>query len=283
MGNRILNYLDNWLILAQSEAVLTWYNTLLLSHLHCLGLRFNFAKSILSPSQRVSFLGTVIDSVQMTATVSAEQATTIQHHAASFEEGTARPLKAFQRMLGLMAVASPVLPYKRVGDLQALSINPACLEFWPNDSKVVLEPRLGYVPKVLSTPFRAQVIALTAHSPSTGSQELFLLFPVRALRVYIERSASYRKSEPLFVGSGNHAKVGPVTMQARVLSAYLTILWVHLTNIVQAPPSLGLSILYGRKVSTYVMTPRPRMTLWLSLCLVYSIDSPGSYSPVRLG
>ncbi len=34
-----------------------------------------------------------------------------------------------------------------------------------NDSKAVLKPRLGYVPKVLSTSFRAQVIALPA---STG-------------------------------------------------------------------------------------------------------------------
>ncbi len=36
-------------------------------------------------------------------------ATSIQRHAASFKEGTARPLKAFQRMLGLMAAASSVL------------------------------------------------------------------------------------------------------------------------------------------------------------------------------
>ncbi len=63
----------------------------------------------------------------------------------------------------------------------------------------------------------------------------------------------------------------------------LAILWVHLTNIVQAPPSLGLSILYGRQVSTYGTTPRPQMTLWLNLCLVYSIDSPGSYSHGSLG
>ncbi len=41
--------------------------------------------------------------------------------------------------------------------------------------------------------------------------------------------------------------------------------------------------LYGCQVSTYVMTPRPQMTLWLSLCLVYSIDSPGSYSHMSLG
>ncbi len=45
----------------------------------------------------------------MTATVSVERATTIQRHAASSKEGTARPLKAFPKMLGLMAVASPVL------------------------------------------------------------------------------------------------------------------------------------------------------------------------------
>ncbi len=109
MGIRILNYLDDWLILAQSQMVLISHKTLLLSHLDCLVIRVNFAKSILSPSQRVSFPGTVIDSVQMTATVSAERATTIQRHAASFKEGTARPLKAFQRMLGLMAAASPGL------------------------------------------------------------------------------------------------------------------------------------------------------------------------------
>ncbi len=47
--------------------------------------------------------------VQMTATVSVEWAMTIQRHAASFKEGTARPLKTFQRMLGLMAATSPVL------------------------------------------------------------------------------------------------------------------------------------------------------------------------------
>ncbi len=101
---------------------------------------------------------------------------------------------------------------KQVGDLQALSVNPAYLDFGPNNSKVILKPRLGYVPKLLSTPFRAQVIALSAFSPLAGSQES-LLCPVRALKIYIERSASYRKSEQLFVGFGNRAKFGTVTKQ----------------------------------------------------------------------
>ncbi len=123
MGIHIVNYLDDWLILAQSQVVLTSHNdTLLLSHLDCLGLRVNFAKSILSLSRRVLFLGTVIDSVQMTATVSTERAIKIQHHVAFFKEGTARPLKAFQRMLGLMAAASPVL------QLGLLHMQP--IQFW---------------------------------------------------------------------------------------------------------------------------------------------------------
>ncbi len=108
----------------------------------------------------------------------------------------------------LLALAS----VKRVGDLQTLSFNPVCLEFGPNDSKVVLKPRLGYVPKMLSTPFRPQVIMLSAFSPPTGSQES-LLCPVRALRIYIEHSASYRKLEQLFVDFVNCAKGGPFTKQ----------------------------------------------------------------------
>ncbi len=109
----------------------------------------------------------------------------------------------------LLALAS----VKRVGDLQALSISPACLEFGPNDSKVVLKPRHGYVPKVLSTPFRAQVIMLSALPPSEEDRELSLLCPVRALRIYFERSAPFRRTEQLFVGFGNRAKGHPVTKQ----------------------------------------------------------------------
>ncbi len=109
----------------------------------------------------------------------------------------------------LLALAS----VKRVGDLQALSTSPACLEFGPNDSKVVLKPRHGYVPKVLSTPFRAQVITLSTLSLSEKNRELSLLCPVRALRIYFERSAPFRHTEQLFVSFGNRTKGHPVTKQ----------------------------------------------------------------------
>ncbi len=109
----------------------------------------------------------------------------------------------------LLALAS----VKRVGDLQALSISPACLEFGPNYSKVVLKPRQGYVPKVLSTPFRAQVITFSVLPHSDEDQELSLLCPVRALRIYFERSAPFRRSEQLFVSFGNRARGRPVMKQ----------------------------------------------------------------------
>ena len=107
----------------------------------------------------------------------------------------------------LLALAS----VKRVGDLHALSISASCLEFGPNDSKVLLKPKHGYVPKVLSTPFRAQVISLSALPVSGEDSDAHTLCPVRALRLYLERSASFRQSEQLFVCFGGRTKGLPVT------------------------------------------------------------------------
>ncbi len=76
-----------------------------------------------------------------------------------FEPLQSSSLRVLSLKTGLLLALASV---KRVGDQQALSVNPACLEFGPNDSKVILKPKLGYLPKVLSTPFRAQVIALSA-------------------------------------------------------------------------------------------------------------------------
>ncbi len=53
----ILNYLDDWLILAQSQDQLCEHRDLVLSHLSQLGLRVNWEKSKLLPMQRISFLG----------------------------------------------------------------------------------------------------------------------------------------------------------------------------------------------------------------------------------
>ncbi len=104
------------------------------------------------------------------------------------------------------ALLLALVSVKRVGDLQVLSISASCLEFGPNDCKVVLKPRHGYVPKVLSTPFRAQVSSLLVLPITDGEQGPNMLCPVRALRIYLERSSLFRQSEQLFLCFGDRHK-----------------------------------------------------------------------------
>ncbi len=66
-GIRVLNYLDDWLILAHSRELVSRHRDIVLAHIHSLGLRMNAKKSVLLPSQRTVFLGVRLDSVQMQA------------------------------------------------------------------------------------------------------------------------------------------------------------------------------------------------------------------------
>ncbi len=109
MGIRILNYLDDWLILAQSEVELLSHRTLILSHLERLGLRVNFAKSALS-SQPTSIIPGY--SSGLSSHESGDSARTRSGHSETrghLQERHRSPTQSVQRMLGLMAAASPVL------------------------------------------------------------------------------------------------------------------------------------------------------------------------------
>ncbi len=113
----------------------------------------------------------------------------------------------------LLALASA----KRIGDLHAFSVDSDCIRFGPGDCSVTLRPRMGYVPKSLSTPFKTQTVSLSAlSSESTASREADAqtsVCPVRALRIYIDRSASFRQSDQLFVCYGGCAKGRAVSKQ----------------------------------------------------------------------
>ncbi|KAL0152427.1 hypothetical protein M9458_052150, partial [Cirrhinus mrigala] len=85
--------------------------------------------------------------------------------------------------------------------------------FGPVDSHVVLRRRPGYVPKVPTTPFRDQVVTLQAISSQEYDPNLTLLYPVRALRVYLERTQLFRHSEQLFVCYGRQQKGKAVSKQ----------------------------------------------------------------------
>ncbi len=95
---------------------------------------------------------------------------------------------------------------KRVGDLQAFSVSETCMDFAPGLVKVTLRPRPGYIPKVLSTSFRSQVVTLHSFHPppfaSSEDEKLHMLCPVRALKLYVDRSKVWRKSSQLLVCFG---------------------------------------------------------------------------------
>ncbi|KAL0148327.1 hypothetical protein M9458_056389 [Cirrhinus mrigala] len=110
-GIRILNYIDDWLILAQSEMVAVRHRDVVLAHMKELGLRLNAKKSVLSPLQRTTYLGVVWDSITMRARLSPARIESILTAVKRVKEGRSLTVKQFQRLLGLMAAASNVTPF----------------------------------------------------------------------------------------------------------------------------------------------------------------------------
>ncbi len=125
------------------------------------------------------------------------------------------PLQSVElKFLSLKTVLlSTLATVKRVGDLQAFSVDDSCLEFGPADSHVVLRPRPGYVPKVPTMPFRDQVVNLQALPREEADPAIALLCPVRALRIYVDRTQSFRTSDQLFVCFGGQQKGRAVSKQ----------------------------------------------------------------------
>ncbi|KAI2657741.1 Transposon Ty3-I Gag-Pol polyprotein [Labeo rohita] len=345
-GIRILNYLDDWLIIAHSRDLLCEHRDLVLRHLSHLGLEVNWEKSKLSPVQGISFLRMELDSVNMMARLMEERVQSVLSCLNLFRHKTAVPLKVFQKLLGHMAATAagtllgllhirplqhwlhgqiprwachggtfcpldqmpprragvlyatgkqlrapgqdprlqwhfnclellavflalhrfrPVLRGKRaspegqhsdgryinhqgglrsrrmlqlarhllwnqtwlkslravhipgklnraadalttakstsVGDLHAFSVNKLCIEFGPADSHVILRPRPD------------QVVNLQVLPPEEADPALQLLCPVRALRIYVNRTSSFRRSKQLFVCFGGQQKGNAVSKQ----------------------------------------------------------------------
>ncbi len=109
-GIRVLNYLDDWLILAHSRELVSRHRDIVLGHIHSLGLRMNAKKSVLLPSQRTVFLRVRLDSVQMQARLAPARIPVFTACLARFKLGHHVSVGTCRRLLGLMAAASPVLP-----------------------------------------------------------------------------------------------------------------------------------------------------------------------------
>ena len=102
---------------------------------------------------------------------------------------------------------------KRVSEMQALSVSPDCTVFSADRTRVSVRPNPAFVPKN-SNAACVPVALRSFHPPPFETEEdrkLHLLCPVRALRVYMDRTRPFRKGSQLFVAWGASAKGKPVT------------------------------------------------------------------------
>ncbi len=107
---------------------------------------------------------------------------------APFEPLQSVELKFLSLKRVLLAALATV---KRVGDLQAFSVDDSCLEIGPGNSHVVLRPWPGYVPKVPTMPFRDQVVNLQALPRRRQTQPLLCSIPsVPCASMWTARRAS---------------------------------------------------------------------------------------------
>lgn len=110
----------------------------------------------------------------------------------------------------LLAMASA----KRVGELHAFSVSPDCLQWHPEGTGVTLWPNPSFLPKCIPLTYVNQPLTLMAFSsPDPGAGPANMLCPVRALRLYIDKTADFRLSDALFVCYGGSRRGGRVSKQ----------------------------------------------------------------------
>ena len=108
-GMRLAMYIDDWLIAAQSPQHIQAHTSLLTSHLAALGFTVNWDKSVLTPTQSITFIGLSLDAAAFRARLSAERVEAFQACLALFRRGTLIKFRVCLRLLGLMASALAVI------------------------------------------------------------------------------------------------------------------------------------------------------------------------------
>ncbi len=130
--------------------------------------------------------------------------------------GSFKPLEEVPaKFLTLKALPLAISSLKRIGDFQALSVAPSCLEFAPGMVKAFLHPRPGYVPKVPANVARSIMLQAFCPPPFQNVDQARhnLLCPVRALDAYVHRAALWRKNDQLFICFGPRNKGSPASKQ----------------------------------------------------------------------
>lgn len=110
----------------------------------------------------------------------------------------------------------------RVSELCALSTEG--IHFNPDNSKVMVYPNPSFRPKHVTTRYRRVPLVLTAFHLSPSSEEerrLHFLCPVRALRIYLDRTAPFRQTTQVLVCHGGTAGKKGAALSAQRLSHWI--------------------------------------------------------------
>merc|ERR1711895_291884 len=102
-GIRISTYIDDWLLYGDTPQQVVLHTKIVLDHLASLGFTVNMEKSMLVPSQQITFIGVVLDSVTLTARLSPERVALFQSLLSSFVVGNKVPYRTCMRLTGSMA------------------------------------------------------------------------------------------------------------------------------------------------------------------------------------
>ena len=129
-GVRLIIYLDDILIMAESEDLVLHQAASILNLLESLGFVINYKKSQLVPSQQIEFLGFLIDSVTMSVQLSGEKLRKIRKQCRqllNLEQILLRELSEFLGLLtfSIQAVFPDPLHYRHLQRLKSISDAPS--------------------------------------------------------------------------------------------------------------------------------------------------------------
>ena len=113
-GIRLLWYLDDWLVLASSEATAKKKVQDLLSLCHSLGIVINEEKSDLVPSQTANYLGMIINTEAARIFPALAWVEKFLSVAMRFCAKSALPTQLWQVLLGYLALLERLLPHSRL-------------------------------------------------------------------------------------------------------------------------------------------------------------------------
>ena len=142
MGIRIRMYLDDWLILAESQELCRSQMGILLSATRNLGFQTNLEKSDLVPSQRFAFLGMSFDTVRFTVAPVQKR---IDRLLISLSTLSAAPHASARQLMSLLGTLESLAPLVQLGRLFKRPLQRAVRSRWcssslPWDYPVELSP-----------------------------------------------------------------------------------------------------------------------------------------------